>query len=101
MPIAIGVHDDEVASVPEFVQEGHFGHGLAVHHHAVEGKDDGKSVGLFVAIARGRKVDRELAGLAVVEEHMPDLATRSGRDWSSSSRSSSDGARVLTEADQG
>jgi len=67
----------------------------------VEGKDDRESGGLFVALASGMKVDLELSGMTVVEEHVPDLTTRPSSNRSCSNWSSSDGARVPTEADQG
>jgi hypothetical protein len=51
---------------------------------------------LFVAVARGRKVDRELSGLTVIKDHVPDFATRCNSNWSSSHS-----ARDLAEADQG
>ena len=72
----------------------------------MEGKDDRESGDLFVAVARGRKVDRELSGLTVVEEHMPDFAPRPSSNRPSSNRSCSNwssghGAGMLAEADQG
>jgi hypothetical protein len=54
------------------VQIGHFGHGLAIHHHTVKCKDDRK----WLILTTWWNVDGVLPGLSVVEQDVPDFAAR-------------------------
>jgi len=68
--IPIGIDNDEVAAVAQFVQQRHLSHRFAIHHHPMKGEDDGQGRSLLLRrllVVSRWQIDGKLADLAVVK----------------------------------